>query len=138
MAKLEGKSFETPDEVRNFDKGKIEILKLSDLTIGRAVHEPGWKWSECVKPIVKTDSCQVHHVVYIVSGRMKVAMDDGSEMELSAGSAGVVPPGHDAWVVGDEACTFIDFTGMGNFATKSKPIRKKHRVQPKKIRIKKK
>ena len=82
----------------------------------RAIFEPGWKWSESVKPIAGTDSCQVAHMGYQISGRMKVRMDDGSEQEFGPGDAGVIPPGHDAWVVGDEPVVFIDFQGAALYA----------------------
>ena len=81
-----------------------DIVNLGEVTVGRAVFEPGWRWSENVKPIVGTDSCQVPHVGYVVSGRMVVRMDDGTEHEFGPGDAGTIPPGHDAWIEGDEAC----------------------------------
>ena len=116
IAKILAKSFETPDEVRTFEKGKVEIVNLGNVTIGRATFEPGWSWSQCVKPLVKTDSCQAPHTTVIISGRMKVRMDDGTEIEGGPGDTAIIPPGHDAWVVGDEPCVSIDFTGMGDYA----------------------
>jgi hypothetical protein len=113
---MEAKDLSSPDETRPFPKGKIEVVNLGGVTIGRGTFEPGWKWSECVKPLAGTDSCQAAHTGYIVSGRMHVVMDDGSEDELAPGSAVVIPPGHDAWIVGDEACVFIDFTGATHYA----------------------
>ena len=74
-----------------------------------------------VKPIAGTDSCQVHHVGYVLSGRMKVVMDDGTETEASAGDAAVIPPGHDAWIVGDEPCVWLEFTGAYRYATGASP-----------------
>lgn len=117
-AKLVGKSLNSPDEVRNFEKGKIETVTLgkSGVTIGRSIFEPGWSWEKCVKPIVKTTSCQAPHTAYIVSGRIKVVMDDGSELEGGPGDAAILPPGHNAWVVGDEPCVMIDFTGAKDYA----------------------
>jgi len=117
-AKLVGKSLNSPDEVRNFEKGKIETVTLggSGVTIGRSIFEPGWSWEKCVKPIVKTTSCQAPHTAYIVSGRIKVVMDDGSEVEGGPGDAAIIPPGHNAWVVGDEPCVMIDFTGAKDYA----------------------
>ena len=117
-AKLVGKSLNSPDEVRNFEKGKIETVTLgeSGVTIGRSIFEPGWSWEKCVKPIVKTTSCQAPHTAYIVSGRIKVVMDDGSEVEGGPGDAAILPPGHNAWVVGDEPCVMIDFTGAKDYA----------------------
>jgi uncharacterized protein DUF861 len=110
------KSFANPDETRNIPKGKVEVISIGDLQAMRATFEPGWKWSESVKPIAGTDSCQVAHLGYQVSGRMRVRMDDGSEHEFSPGDAGVIPPGHDAWVVGDEPVVFIDFQGASGYA----------------------
>ena len=118
MTKLERKSFEQPEETRNINKGKVEVVKLGDMSVMRADFDPGWRWSECVKPIVGTDSCQVHHLTYIVSGRLGVRMNDGSEAEFGAGEVGVIPPGHDAWVVGNDKCVSIDFQGGANYAKK--------------------
>jgi hypothetical protein len=108
------KSFVSPDEARTFEKGKIEILNFTEsgVTIGRGTLEPGWSWEKCIKPLVNTNSCQAPHTSYIISGRMKVRMDDGTEFEGGSGDTAVIPPGHNAWVVGDEPCVMIDFTGM--------------------------
>ena len=119
IEKILAKSFSNPDEVRTFEKGKVEILNLGNVVIGRATLEPGWRWSKCVKPLVNTNSCQAPHTSCISGGRMKVKMDDGTEIEGGPGDTAVIPPGHDAWVVGEEPCVSIDFTGMGNFAKKS-------------------
>lgn len=116
MAGLDKKSFEAPDETRSFDKGKIELNTLGAHTVGRATFEPGWKWSECVKPIAGTESCQASHLGYIVSGRMHVVMDDGTEGEAGPGDLFDIAPGHDAWIVGDEPCVAIDFEGASNYA----------------------
>jgi quercetin dioxygenase-like cupin family protein len=117
MAKMQKKSLNTsPDETRTFENGKIELANLSDVTIGRVTLEPGWSWEKCVKPIVKTDSCQAPHTQYIISGRIKVVMDDGAEEEFGPGDAAVIPPGHNAWVVGNEALVGIDFTGLKEYA----------------------
>ena len=113
---MEAKSFGSPDETRRFDKGKMDVVKLGSVTAGRGTFEPGWKWSECVKPIAKTDSCQVSHVGYMISGRMKVVMDDGTEAEMGPGDAMVIPPGHDAWIVGDEPAVLLDFAGAEKYA----------------------
>lgn len=121
-ATLNGKSLESPDETRQFvDKGKADIVHLGNVTVGRFVLEPGWRWSEHVKPIAGTDSCQVHHVGYVLSGQMKVVMDDGTEAEASAGDAAVIPPGHDAWIVGDEPCVWLEFAGADRYATGASP-----------------
>jgi quercetin dioxygenase-like cupin family protein len=117
-AKLVGKSLNSPDEVRSFEKGKIETVTLGEsaVTIGRSTFEPGWSWEKCVKPIVKTNSCEAPHTSYIVSGRIRVVMDDGSQVEGGPGDAAIIPPGHNAWVVGDEPCVMIDFTGAKDYA----------------------
>ena len=111
-----GQEFGLPDEVRSFDKGKMDVVTLDNVTVGLATFEPGWQWSECVKPIAGTDSCQVPHVGYVLSGRIKVVMDDGSEEEFGPGDAVVIPPGHDAWTVGDVPCIMLDFAGANEYA----------------------
>jgi len=116
---MEVKSFDKPDEVRTPPKTKIEVVKVGDSTMMRATFEPGWKWSECVKPIAGTNSCQAPHVNYVISGRMKVVMDDGTEMEMGPGDAADIPPGHDAWVIGDEPCVAIDFAAGKVYAKKA-------------------
>jgi uncharacterized cupin superfamily protein len=117
MASVESKRFESPDETRPFEgKGKAEIVEIAGHTVGRGTFEPGWKWSENVKPIAGTDSCEVSHLGYVLSGSMKVHMDDGSEMEIAAGDAVAIPPGHDAEVVGDEACVMVDFGEIDQYA----------------------
>ncbi len=116
MANLEAKHVDTADETRSFDKGKMDIVNVTGATIGRATLEPGWKWSECVKPIAGTDSCEVPHTGYVVSGRLHVVMDDGTETEVAAGDAYWIAPGHDAWVVGPENYVGLDFTGAAEYA----------------------
>jgi ethanolamine utilization protein EutQ (cupin superfamily) len=118
MANLQKKSLDNPDEVRKFENGKVEIASLGDFVIGRATLEPGWSWEKCVKPLVNTNSCEAPHTSYIISGRMKVVMDDGTELEGGPGDTAVIPPGHNAWVVGDEPCVSIDFTGLKDYAKK--------------------
>ncbi len=117
---METKSFGVPDEVRKFDKGKVELVKIGGATIGRAVFEPGWRWSTSVKPIVNTRSCEAPHFQYHVSGTIKVLMDDGTEKELKAGDVSLLPSGHDAWVVGNEPVVVVDFQGMVDYAKASK------------------
>jgi quercetin dioxygenase-like cupin family protein len=114
--RLQGKNMGSPDEVRSFDNGKMDVVTLDNVTVGKATFEPGWRWSEAVKPFAGTDSCQVPHVGYVISGRMKVVMDDGSEMEYAPDDALVIPPGHDAWIVGDEPCVVLDFAGAEDYA----------------------
>ena len=116
MASLSKKSLNTPDETRELPHTKVEVVKIGDTTISRSTFAPGWKWSNDVKPKVGTESCQVLHTFYGISGRMKVVMDDGTEAEFGPGDAGTIPPGHDAWVVGDEPAVGIDFTGGANYA----------------------
>ena len=102
------KSLDNPDETRHFVQGKLQTATLGDFKVARAVLEPGWKWSEHVKPIAETESCQVHHTGYVVSGQMKVIMDDRSEMDVGPGEAYVIEPGHDAWIVGNEPFVGVD------------------------------
>ena len=116
MAQLIKKNFAAPDETRPIPHGRVEILNFDDLQPMRTVFEPGWRWSESVKPIAKTDSCQVLHFTYMISGRMAVRLDDGSVGEFGPGDIGVIPPGHDAWVVGDEPAVSIDFRGGAIYA----------------------
>ena len=113
---MQGKNLNSPDETRSFDHGKMEVVELGNVTVGRATFEPGWRWSEHVKPIAGTDSCQVPHVGYIISGRLGIAMDDGTEQEFGPDEAFVIPPGHDGWVVGDEPCIALDFAGADEYA----------------------
>jgi hypothetical protein len=117
MAGLDIKKMDTPDETRQFiDKGHADVVDLDGTSVLKGTFEPGWKWSNDVKPIAGTDSCQVAHVGYVLSGRMTVRMDDGSEHEYQPGEAFNMPPGHDAWTVGDEACVLIDFGGLKGYA----------------------
>jgi mannose-6-phosphate isomerase-like protein (cupin superfamily) len=104
----EMKSLNQPEETRPFDKGKVELVKIAGHSVGRASLQPGWKWSDAVKPIVGTDSCQHDHVGTVISGRLRVRMNDGTEQEFGPGDAYHVPPGHDGWVVGDEPVVSIE------------------------------
>lgn len=116
MTKMEVKNFKTPDEVRTFDKGRVDLVKLGGAAIGRVVFQPGWKWSTCVKPLANTKSCEAAHFGYQVSGTMRVRMDDGTEIECQAGDVALIPSGHDAWVVGNEPVVVVDFQGMADYA----------------------
>ena len=118
--KFESKSLNLPEEVRKFDKGEVEIVNIAGATIGRATFEPGWKWSTCVKPLANTNSCQAAHFGYQVSGTMTTRMDDGTEKISKAGDILNIPPGHDAWVVGNEAVVVVDFQGMVDYARQGK------------------
>src|SRR5438309_1877740 len=111
MATVNIKNLSHADETRNLPKTKIEVVHLDNTTIMRATFQSGWKWSECVKPTAGTKSCEVPHINYIISGRMKIVMDDGTEKEMGAGDVAVIPPSHDAWVIGNEPCIAIDFSG---------------------------
>ena len=120
MAEVEIKSLDSPDEVRPFEgNGQAEVVNIGGRTVGKGTFEPGWRWSENIKPIAGTDSCQVSHLGYCLSGRMKVRMDDGTEGEIGPGDAFAIPPGHDAEVVGDEACVALDFGEFGDYAKRS-------------------
>ena len=116
MARLEKKSLDRPDETRPVTDGSVAVVELDGATVMRTTFEPGWRWSESVKPVVGTDSCQVHHVGYVISGRMHVRMDDGEELEVGPGEVIQIPPGHDAWIVGDEPYVGLDFKGGAEYA----------------------
>src|SRR5438046_10119307 len=109
MAGVQSRSFDSPDESRSPDKTKVDVVRMGDATAARMTFEPGWKWSECVKPVAGTDSCQLRHVGVVGSGTLTVTHEDGTEMELSAGDAYVIEPGHDAWVKGDEPFVGYEF-----------------------------
>jgi hypothetical protein len=116
MKKSELKSFAKPDEIREFPNGRVDLVTIGGTTVGRAILKPGWRWSNSVKPIAKTNSCQTAHFQYHVSGVLKVQMDDGTEFECKPGDVSLFPAGHDAWVVGDEPVVVIDFQGMVDYA----------------------
>lgn len=119
LAMTELKNFGTPDEVREFPKGRVELIKIGGATIGRAVFEPGWRWSESVQPIAKTKSCEAPHFQYHVSGVLRVRMDNGQEFDCKPGDVSLLPSGHDAWTVGDKPAVVVDFQGMVDYATES-------------------
>jgi hypothetical protein len=110
------KSLGAPDETRKFRKGKLELATVGMVTFGRATFKPGWRWSKDVKPIAKTESCLAPHTQYIVSGKLKIVMDNGQSKVLEPGDISYVPPGHDAWVVGNKSVVAIDVTGMKQYA----------------------
>jgi quercetin dioxygenase-like cupin family protein len=116
--KLTRMSLDQPDEVRPFEQGSghLDLVTTQAGAVGRATFEPGWRWSEHVKPIAKTDSCQAPHAGYVISGRMGVVMDDESREDFGPGDVMIIPPGHDAWTIGDEACIVVDWTGFGDYA----------------------
>lgn len=112
----EVKSFGTPDEVREFPNGRLELLNIGGAIVGRAVLEPGWRWATSVQPIAGTKSCEAPHFQYHIAGVLRVKMDDGSEFDCLPGNLSRIPPGHDAWVVGDEPVVIVDFQGMVDWA----------------------
>jgi class 3 adenylate cyclase len=116
MARMQRKLLTTPDEVRPFTHGRAEIWELGDAVIGKQVFEPGWRWSDDVKPVALTDTCEYHHLGIVMSGRLHFATPDGLEMQVGPGMIFEVQPGHDAWVLGDEPCVIYDFAGMRTFA----------------------
>jgi hypothetical protein len=116
MVEMEGKSLNNPDEVRTFDKGKLELVNIGGRTVGRATFQPGWRWSQSVKPLVNTKSCEAPHFQYHVSGTLRVRMDDGTERDFKAGDVSCLKAGHDGWVLGDEPVVVIDFQGMFDYA----------------------
>ena len=112
MKTIVKKSFTSPDETKKpFAKGTIETVTIGGLAVHRETLEPGWKWSEHVKPVVNTDTCQKYHVKYFLSGRQKVVMNDGTELEFGPGDLAIIQPGHDAWVVGDEPNVLLELSG---------------------------
>ena len=116
MENLEAKNFDSPDETRTFKRRRMDLVTMGGTTIGWGVFEPGWRWSESVKPIVGTDTCQVAHTGYVISGHMHVVMDDGNEGDAGPGDAFLIAPGHDAWIVGDKPCVFLDIQGAPQYA----------------------
>jgi quercetin dioxygenase-like cupin family protein len=112
------KSLNSPEETRPFEggTGQVDLVSTSAGLVGRAVFQPDWRWSKHVGPIAQTDSCQSPHLGYCESGQMRVVMDDGQEMEVGAGDIFEIPPGHDAWIVGDQPCVVIDWQGFGGYA----------------------
>lgn len=109
--KLLVKHLAHPDEVRDLPKTKIETVNIIGRKIIRVTYQPGWKWSECIKSIADTDSCEVPHSNYVISGQMKIMMDDGTVKIIRAGDVAVIPPGHNAEVIGDEPCVILDIVG---------------------------
>ena len=112
----EHRSFVSPDETREFPRGKAEILHVGDAELGRLTFEPGWRWSTDLKPIAGTDSCEAPHFQYHLSGRLGILMDDGQEIVAEPGDVTSLPSGHDAWVIGDEPVVVVDWYGASNYA----------------------
>ena len=109
MASIESRSMDKPDETRTPDKTMVSVVHLGPATVARMQLEPGWRWSECIKPTVGGESCQAAHLGFVVSGTLHVACTDGTELDVGAGEAYRVEPGHDAWVVGDEPLVGVEF-----------------------------
>lgn len=117
---LTKKSLDKPDETRPFQgHGHVAVVAIGDTTVGRGTFEPGWKWSTDIKPIAGGDSCQANHTAYVISGRMVVQMTDRTQIEFGPGDVMVASAGHDAWVVGNEPCVLLDWTGVAKYAKKA-------------------
>jgi class 3 adenylate cyclase/mannose-6-phosphate isomerase-like protein (cupin superfamily) len=115
MARLQRQRFQDSADVRRFPNGKVEVVELNDRAVGRMTYQPGWRWSVDVKPVAATDSCQFHHVGLVISGRLRVQMTDGTELEVGPGDVFEFPPGHDAWVVGDVPWVSVDFEAVRRY-----------------------
>jgi len=115
MPRLQRKSFATPDQVRKFPTGQCDIVTLDDMSVGRFVFQPGWRWSKDVQPVAGTKSCQFRHLGYTISGSLEVRMDDGTMLTIRAGEAYEIPPGHDAWVVGGEPWSSVEFASAHTY-----------------------
>ena len=120
VSAFSAKSHDNPDEVRSPDKTRVEVVRLPGFTLGRFKMEPGWRWSQCIKPVVGTDSCQVGHVGHVVSGRLTVKLNDGSQKTIAPGESYTIPPGHDAWVEGNEPFVCIEVMSAEQYAKPSK------------------
>ncbi len=114
----QAKTHDQPEETRSFDNGRVDLVEIAGNNVGRVTLEPGWRWSTAVKPIVETDSCQVAHVGYAISGHLHVVMDDGTEVDIRAGDVYELPPGHDAWVEGDATFRGVEFESLARYATR--------------------
>jgi len=116
MARAEQKDFRVPDETRTFERGRLDLLRVGGSEIGRLTLEPGWRWSEHVKPLAGTEWCEAPHFQYHVSGTLRIRMSDGTELDALPGQVTALPQGHDAWVVGDEPVVVVDWWGASNYA----------------------
>jgi hypothetical protein len=116
MSQAEQKNFAHPDETRTFDRGALRVLSIGGAEIGQLTLEPGWRWSQHVKPIAGTDLCEAPHFQFHVSGTLQIAMADGTELTARSGDVTALPQGHDAWVVGDEPVVVVDWYGASNYA----------------------
>jgi len=109
MAGVQTLDFNSPHETRTPEKTRVDLVRVGNTTVGRFAFEPGWRWSECIKPVAGTDTCQARHVGVVQSGALRVSHEDGTEVDLGPGEAYVIEPGHDAWVVGEEPCVAFEF-----------------------------
>jgi hypothetical protein len=116
MSGIESKTFNQPDESRTPDKTRVDVVNLSGTEVGRLTFQPGWRWSECIKPVAGTDSCQNEHVGFLESGALAIRHEDGTEMTLHAGDVYRIAPGHDAWVEGDDAVVGYEFKSADTYA----------------------
>lgn len=116
VTELAVKSHNSPDEKRRPDKAEVDVVNLGDYTVGRLTFSPGWRWSDSIKPVVQTESCQNNHVGYCVSGSLAVETTDGTRISINPGDSYTIPPGHDAWVDGDQAFVGIEFLSAAEFA----------------------
>lgn len=116
MSAAERKTFDHPDETRSFEKGSLDLIDVAGAQIGRLVLEPGWRWSDHVKPLAGTEWCEAPHFQYHVSGTLRILMTDGTELDAVAGDVTALPSGHDAWVVGDEPAVIVDWWGATDYA----------------------
>jgi len=116
VSRFEVKSHEQADEVRTPDKTRVEVVRLDGFTLGRFIFQPGWRWSGCIKPVVKTESCQNSHVGYAISGQLTVVAKDGSQKRIGPGDSYTIPPGHDAWVEGDEPFVCVEVMSAEQYA----------------------
>jgi hypothetical protein len=130
MAKAEYKRFEQPDERRPFPNGHAEIVNVAGGTVGRFIFYPGWRWSNDVKPIAKTESCEAPHFQYHVAGHIAIRMDDGTEFVAGPGDVTALPSGHDAWVVGDQPAVVVDWCGATNYGKAPPPKKAAPRKKP--------
>jgi mannose-6-phosphate isomerase-like protein (cupin superfamily) len=112
----EAKSFDRPDDIREFPHGRLELVRIGGAIVGRSILQAGWRWSESLQSMAQTESCEAAHFGYLISGTLRVRMDDGNEFECKAGDVCLIAPGHDAWVVGNEPVVLVDFRGTGTIA----------------------
>jgi hypothetical protein len=116
MPAIEHRDMSAPDETRTPEKTTLEVVQLGGASVARLTLQPGWRWSECIRPVVGGQSCQAAHLGYLLAGQMHVVADDGTETDLGAGEVYRIAPGHDAWVVGDEAAMTVEFQGAAVYA----------------------